>query len=359
MGNDNRIYEVLKQLRPYDIDIPKVRIGGFTDGGYVMADNMTPDQVVLSYGLGGEISFDLEMAEKGHACFMFDHTIAGLNASHPNFHYHPEGVAGESRPDKALFTVKEHLDRFGIAGSRLILKMDVEGAEWDAMGRMPDEVLERFEQIALEVHEIGSIREPAFLDKALAVLERINKRFTLFHVHANNNNPMETAGGFPVYNLLELSYVKTDVVSRSPSRTLYPTEWDYPNEQDRDDYVLSAFPFWPQGLSDAEYGEHARVCKARNDAIVGATLSYQAAMEHLRTPDIAAAEASLRDSLARVPNHGSASIELVRILNERATGHYNDRRFGEAAGLFREMRVLLPDHPGIRENLVACINAQR
>ncbi|MDB5105017.1 MAG: coagulation factor 5/8 type domain protein [Fibrobacteres bacterium] len=358
MRIETTVYEVLKMLRPYDIDIGKARIGSLYDGGYILAANTTPDQVVLSYGLGGEISFDTEMAAKGHPCYMFDHTIGGLPASHPNFHFHPEGVAGATDAANSLFTVEDHLDRFSISGDRLILKMDVEGAEWEAIRLMPDQVLSRFEQIAIEVHHFGRMRDPAFLGKVAATLEKVNRHFTLFHVHANNNNTMEVVSGYPIYNLLELSYIKTDVVKRMPSRTLYPTELDYPNEQDRDDYVLSVFPFRPEGLGEAEHDAHARRFKIRNDAIIQATLLYKDALKHLEGSRLDEAEACLRDCLRGQPGRHEALLALVNVLNRKAIELYNAGRLSDAAAALREALGIMPGNPELGRNLEVVVAAQ-
>ena len=78
MVSTNQIYEVLKLIRPFDISLPKKRFGHPFDGGYIFADNMTNDQVVLSYGIGDNATFELDNAQIGHQFNMFDHTIREL-----------------------------------------------------------------------------------------------------------------------------------------------------------------------------------------------------------------------------------------------------------------------------------------
>ena len=69
------VFDALSLLTPYDVDIPKIRIGPKTDGGYVLLDRFEVGQPVLSYGISTEFQFDIEMAERGHCVYMFDHTI--------------------------------------------------------------------------------------------------------------------------------------------------------------------------------------------------------------------------------------------------------------------------------------------
>ena len=71
-----------------------------------------------------------------------------------------------------------------------MLKMDVEGAEWDVLLKLSDQVLTRFSHIVLEAHGVyRNINNPtrilSYL-KRYKVLEKLKKYFHLVHVHANN-----------------------------------------------------------------------------------------------------------------------------------------------------------------------------
>ena len=73
--------------------------------------------------------------------------------------YQNEGSKNGSLTAEALslagnqtFNLKENEDD----GKQLLLKMDVEGAEWDTLLQTPDSVLKLFNQIAIEVHGLGT-----------------------------------------------------------------------------------------------------------------------------------------------------------------------------------------------------------
>lgn len=248
------IIESLSLVIPFDIDIPKVRIGPKTDGGYVFADNFSTDQAIVSYGISTEYRFDEEMALRGHQVYMFDHTIENINATSSNMHFYKEGIAGLTDENSSLYTLADHLDKYNVVGDRLILKMDVEGAEWGAINNTPDHVLSRFEQMTFEIHGFVHLGEPAFREKFNKMFRKINRLFTLFHVHANNHNGangFDIVGGVLVSSLMEFTYIKTTSVSRSKSRTLYPTAYDYPCVGYKDK-LLWFFPFMPTHASIEE-----------------------------------------------------------------------------------------------------------
>jgi hypothetical protein len=257
------ILEALSLLTPYDINLPKIRIGPKGDGGYVLVDHLRSQQTVISYGISDEYSFDLEMANRGHAVHMFDHTIKPLEGLPKNIYFHSEGVCGISNPEQKLFSVKDHLDKFDIKGNDLILKMDVEGYEYEALSLTPDETLVRFEQIALEVHDMHNLDTDEFYYKFYRLFAKLNQNFTLCHVHANNTDhlqPYKFISGMPVCLLLELSFVRNDIVVRSKSKTLYPTPLDYPNVN-MSDKLLWIYPFIPTSVDNSVFTE----CFSRNE----------------------------------------------------------------------------------------------
>jgi hypothetical protein len=59
------------------------------------------------------------------------------------------------------------------------VKIDIEGAEWDSLLATPDTVLDRIEQMPMELHGVDERR---FLD----LVRRLKTRFYLVNLHFNN-----------------------------------------------------------------------------------------------------------------------------------------------------------------------------
>lgn len=240
------VFETLSLLTPWDINVPKVRIGSRGDGGYVVADNLRSDQSIISLGVGDETSFDVELAKAGFHVWQFDHTVPHTPVVHPNITFTREGIAGTDQPEKALYTIDTHAKRHDIALDGAILKMDVEGAEWDVLEHIPVHTLEKFDQILIELHGLGRIARPKFAPRFRAVLKKLNAAFTLFHVHANNARPLVSVDSFVTPALLEVSLIRTDLITRKPSQTWYPTALDAANVVNRPDLRLWLYPFAPR-----------------------------------------------------------------------------------------------------------------
>ena len=49
-------------------------------------------------------------------------------------------------------TIANQFAKNGDSSKRIVLKIDIEGAEWDSLSSAPDEVLEQIDQMAVEFH---------------------------------------------------------------------------------------------------------------------------------------------------------------------------------------------------------------
>lgn len=241
---DPDVFRALSLLTPWDVDRAKVRIGNPRDGGYVMADGMAGADV-LSFGISNDVGFERDIAGRGHRCFMFDHTIERLPEENPGFHWRKLGIAGAGGETADLATLDTILADLPEPSDRLLLKLDVEGAEWDVLSSVPAATLVRFDQIVGEFHWLRRLDEPAFRERVIGALAALSEQFTLFHVHANNCRPLGIVAGFPVADVLELSFVRTSLVERRPSKTIYPAPGDLANNHVVPDHPLLFYPFLP------------------------------------------------------------------------------------------------------------------
>ncbi len=256
MPSDQDIVDALALLTPHEVtSLRKIRVGREDgDGGYVLADDFRPGQKVYSYGISNEVSFDLDLAERGMALFMYDHTIPGVVEQHDNFHFFKEGVAAQNDADASLFTVAHHVAKNGHDDDDMILKMDVEGAEWSVFEAMEPDLLRRFTQIALELHGLARLDRQDYLERFCWVMRKLTGGHNIIHVHANNAGGIRNVRGLPVPGLLEVTLLRKDRAEVGPWQSFVPTALDAPNgaRTSRPDIVLSFFPFLPCGLSGDE-----------------------------------------------------------------------------------------------------------
>ncbi len=184
------------------------RTGSPNDGGYIMLDDFHDGGIAYSFGIDHDVSWDMDMASRGYDIFMYDHTIDGLPEENQRFHFFREGIADGVTNDDRLKTLEELIQKNHHQDKRnMILKMDVEGAEWGFIENVKPETLAQFEQILFEFHDVVRTDSP---ERVLSAFRKLNATHKLVHLHANNHQHYVSAGGKNFCNVIEASYVIRD-----------------------------------------------------------------------------------------------------------------------------------------------------
>lgn len=230
----------LSMLRPMDvIGHGFVRKGRIFDGGYVMLDYGLEHANVYSFGIGNDVSWDLDMAALGCNVFQYDHTIANLPTHHPNFHYFHHGIAQQHEFNGLMRTLPDLIEQNGhLHRNDLILKMDIEGTEWDVLRTLPARTLEQFSQIVVELHELVTVKKPDQFPRVCTGLHALNRGHQAVHVHANNWGELVNIGSVTLPDVLEVTYVRRADHHFAPCLRNFPTPLDKPCNPDMPDYFL-------------------------------------------------------------------------------------------------------------------------
>ena len=162
-----------------------LRVGSEHDGGYIMWNDFSGVKIAYSAGIDGNVTWDRDMAKRGIQLYMYDHTIEAPAETHPNFHFFKTGLTGVYQPEHPeLETLPRLIRQNGHENDyRMILKMDIEGSEYNVLTEIDEDTLQHFMQIVIEFHELCFMPgENTFL----FALDKLNATHQLVHVHANN-----------------------------------------------------------------------------------------------------------------------------------------------------------------------------
>lgn len=236
---------VLKMLRPHRVvGERKTRVGRFFDGGYVMLDKWDGIDAAYSLGINDDVSWDLDVAARGIPIFQYDHTIERLPAEHPLFHWKKLGIGRVPQPEALLDTIPNLLRSNGHeANGNLLLKCDIEGAEWEVLAGLPQGVLRQFEQIAIEVHHLQDLWKMDSANVVLRAVRNLYQSHRVVHVHGNNFARWAIVGGIPVPNVLELTFARLDLGEFVVSDEVFPGPLDMPCHSREADMFLGRFEF--------------------------------------------------------------------------------------------------------------------
>jgi len=222
-------------LEPVNIHVPKKRFGNKEgDGGYVIPDSVFGAKAIFGYGVDRDVTFETELTEKFNIpAYVFDHTIDTPPPMGQHVRYYKEGITG-GKEEHPLYNLSTHVNRFLPEGD-YVLKMDVEGAEWDVI-KTSD--FSRVSMLIIELHELEAAPRDA--------IQKLNDTFHLVHLHANNchNQPtfwLDRVHDMPRY--LEAVWVRKDLVADvSPNVEEYPTPLDIKCRPDAPD--ICPLEFW-------------------------------------------------------------------------------------------------------------------
>jgi hypothetical protein len=229
-------------LRPWALSaLSKVRLGTELDGGYVVPEDWKTVSKLLSLGVGPENSFDLVFARVGIPVEAYDHTIVRLPVEHPQIRWHRKKIDNSAEIHSAC-----SLDRIlgrEVSGGGLGLKIDIEGWEYPAFLGCTEENLCKARFIVGEFHGLARSLETNGTQALEATFTKLQKYFSVIHVHANNASEIRILGGVLVPNLLEITWVNRAHYALKPSEETFPTFLDRPNRSDRCDLWLGTFDF--------------------------------------------------------------------------------------------------------------------
>lgn len=218
-----------------------IRVGNFNDGGYVMLDDfdVSGAKIAYSFGINDDVSWDDGMANKGYTMYMYDPTISVLPKKRAEFRFFRRGIAGRRVPDKSLDTLEHLMLINGHLGKKhMILKMDVEGYEWEFLETVDETILEKFDQILFEFHEIITASSVEKKLQKLHALEKLNKTHHLIHLHGNNCDSAIYLGEACIPNVLEATYVNRKRYSLEDADIILPISLDAPNSSSNEELVL-------------------------------------------------------------------------------------------------------------------------
>jgi len=245
-GVQNMAAELFPHMAPADpTGLEFERVGRDYDGGYVMVKRESDTKVAYSLGINRDVSWDITMAERGYDVYQYDHTISNLPESHPRFHWKKLGITGKSQATGDLTSLEQELAANGHSDTcDIVLKIDIEGHEWEVFSEMSRDHLSKFSQILVECHSFKKLNGLAKFRKMRQSLRNLAETHQVIHVHGNNNSPMVVVGGVPTPQTLELTWLRRDICEFAPCTRIFPTELDQPNNPNFADHKLGRFSFF-------------------------------------------------------------------------------------------------------------------
>jgi hypothetical protein len=230
--------ELFAEIQPVRItNCALQRFGEPHDGGYPLCANLLGRvKAGYSYGISGYDGWGCDVSRRlrirVHQYDCFDLREPSCPGGQTVFHGECIGTARVMEDGRPFDTLSSQFARNGHAAAPLVMKIDVEGAEWDAFLLAPDAALGQIDQLDVEFHDVNQ-------SKYVEAIRRLRQFFYVAHVHFNNFGCDASLAPFPS-RAFEVLLVSKRIAMTDGSPAPAASEVDAPNNASAADCQAAA-----------------------------------------------------------------------------------------------------------------------
>lgn len=207
----SQIELLLNKLRPVKNGWQLVRIGKSRDGSYLIPDDLNDIYKCMSAGCDKNWTFEkfLYSSYSIPSCILDSEDKRPLDLD-PKHDYLAKWLG--TKNGIGHITFESWIGMYsGQSDSDLILQMDIEGFEWQALANLSSDVLQKFRIMSIEFHGIQNLyNRNLFLNLYAPALEKILESFDVVHIHPNNCCGVHKFGTLEFPNIFEVTFHRRD-----------------------------------------------------------------------------------------------------------------------------------------------------
>jgi hypothetical protein len=215
--NSRSVQKLISILSPNKFKGKLKRFGNEGDGSYVLPVNfVTSNTYLISGGISDNNDFEIELAKKGVMGIQVDNSISRAPKEHKNLVLK---IATLGENDGIHEVSLESLISSAPSNKKLIVKLDIEGAEIAALQNLSIKSLKRIECLILELHNLSSLVQN---DKVLRMLTKLKKSgLSSIYLQANNGIVDYIIAGVFVPDNVEVTFVRKETVSKPEPKDVF------------------------------------------------------------------------------------------------------------------------------------------
>jgi hypothetical protein len=230
-------------LQPHRNGFELVRVGGQTDGGYLLPNDLEEIKYCYSPGVGEIWTFEESLGSNfGIESMVCDGTIQDFPSFKSLKSFIPKNVG--LIESENVISFESWVSEVGANPGDLLLQMDIEGGEYPILSSIDSEFLKRFRIIALELHDLHLLALPSsFSYQYSQLMNKLLENFDIVHLHPNNCGGSYVAHGILFPKVVEITLHRKDR-SRELSRAEIPHALDFPNDEKLGEFPDFGFSKW-------------------------------------------------------------------------------------------------------------------
>ena len=209
-SSSTKIDQLISILAPWNYKGEIKRYGGVGDGSYILpTDIVNKKSFLVSGGLGDNNNFEIHLATSGIKGFQIDNSISKPPKNHKNLNFISKTLGAlDAEESISLKTLINNVSK----NKAVIVKLDIEGGEIEALRNLPKNILQKITCLSMELHSISSLHDN---NQILEMLNHLNTAgFRCIYLQANNGCLTYTMSGYLIPDNIEVTFVKKNRVTK-------------------------------------------------------------------------------------------------------------------------------------------------
>ena len=232
-----KLLEIINLLRPLDLGYNYIRLGGKTDGSYIVPEILDEIKYCFSAGYGGDCSFEKDLEKHNIKSFLADYSFDAPTEL-KNFEYSKKFI--KSFSNQKSIDINSWIEKpISLEEKKMILQIDIEGSEYEVLHSISEKNLRRFDILIIEMHNLFMLNNQIFYKYFLSCIEKIKNSFEVFYLQPNNCCGTSNFDGVIFPNILEITFLNKSKVNQKEqfkNKNLFVKNIDYKEEIILPDY---------------------------------------------------------------------------------------------------------------------------
>ena len=192
-------------------------------------------KICFSPGVGNTHGFEQELSKKGIKILMADGTVEEPNLSISNYSFLKKNIGAYE--DEVTTTMNTWINSTETQNN-LLLQMDIEGSEYEAISCLDEINLKKFQVMVIEFHHFEQVLTKMGYKIVKNVLKKILKNFDVAHIHPNNCCGSYEIKKTIIPSTLEITFLNKKLSLKKEKVNKLPNNLDSKNLKNKEDIFL-------------------------------------------------------------------------------------------------------------------------
>jgi hypothetical protein len=225
-----------KFTKPIKSEIELIRLGGDTDAGYLIPNDLEGVKNCFSPGVSAEAFFEDDLSKLGIKSYMADYSVDTLPLNNSNFDFIKKYIGFEFMPN--YISLEDWIKSKEKNDNEMILQMDIEGGEYNVIIDTPREILTKFRIIIIEFHKFDLLLNSNSFDMISSCIFKLLRDFHIIHIHPNNCSEIVEYKNFQIPPIIEFTFIRKDRVKNYTNEINFPHLLDRKNIPNKKEVIL-------------------------------------------------------------------------------------------------------------------------